>query len=90
VSDWTTQVADAVDSVVDLARERAVVPVQTLGRGIVYGLLAAFFLVTAFTLAAIGVFRMTDAYLPGEVWVAHFLVGGMFVFGGVVSWSRRR
>ncbi|HVM39725.1 MAG TPA: phage holin family protein [Acidimicrobiia bacterium] len=90
MSDWTTQVADTVDTVVDFARERAVEPAQALGRGIVYGLLAAFFLVTALTLAAIGTFRVLSVYLPEDVWVAHFTVGGIFILAGLFSWSRRK
>jgi amino acid transporter len=89
VPDWTIQVVDAVDQVVDVARERAVEPVQSLARGIVYGLLAAFFFFTAFTLAAIGTFRALVAYLPEDVWAAHLVVGGIFSAGGLFSWARR-
>jgi len=91
VSDWTTQVADTVDGIVDIARERAVEPVQKLGRAIVYGLLATFFLVAAVTVLAAGVFRALVVYLPGEeVWPAHLITGGIFVSGGMLLWSKRR
>lgn len=91
MSDWTTQVADAVDGVVDLAREKAVDPVQKLGRAIVYGLLAAFFFLTAFALAAIGAFRALVVYLPEEeTWAAHLILGGIFVALGLFLWTKRR
>jgi hypothetical protein len=91
MADWTGQVMDTVDGVVDFARERAVEPVQAVGRGIVYGLLAAFFFATAATLLAIGAFRAIVVYLPGEeAWVAHSIVGGILTAGGVFSWTKRR
>lgn len=88
--DWTTRVADAVDGVVDVAREKAVEPARHLGRAIVYGLLAAFFFLTAVVLAAIGIFRAVSVYLPEDVWAAHLVVGGIFVLAGLFLWSKRR
>src|SRR5439155_16002587 len=39
--DWTVRAADTVDSVVSVARDKAVVPATTVSRVLVYGLLAA-------------------------------------------------
>lgn len=89
-ADWTTQVADAVDNVVEIARERAVEPVESIGRGVVYGLLAAFFFVTAGVLLAVGSFRALVVYLPEDVWAAHLVVGGIFVVAGLFLWTKRR
>jgi len=90
MSDWTTRVADAVDGVVDVAQERVVEPAQRVGRAIVYGLLAAFFFLTAFVLFTAGAFRALVAYLPEDVWAAHFIVGGILVAAGLFLWSKRR
>ena len=92
MADWTTQVADAVEGVVDIARERAVEPVRAVARGIVYGLVGLFFFSTALVVLAIGGFRALDAYLPSSwsSWGAHLLLGGIFVAGGLFAWARRQ
>lgn len=90
MSEWSAQVVDTVDGVVEVVRDKAVRPVQTLGRAIVYGLLAAFFFVTAFTLLAVGSFRALVVYLPEDVWAAHLIVGGILTLGGLFLWTKRR
>lgn len=89
MSDWTAEVADRIDDLVEVARDRAVEPIRTAARGVVYGLLAAFFLLTALALTGIALFRLVNVYLPGDVWAAHLVVGGIFVLAGVFSWSKR-
>ena len=89
MTDWTTQVADAVENIADVARERAVEPVRTVGRVLVYGLLATFFFVTALVLVSVGLFRIFVVYLPNDAWVADLVVGGIFVAGGLFCWSQR-
>ncbi len=90
MTDWTSQVADAVDTVVELGREKAVEPARTFGRAVVYGLLATFLLLSALTILAIGAFRALAVYLPEDVWAAHLIVGGIFTLAGLFSWSKRR
>lgn len=90
MSDWTTRVVDAVDNVVDIAQEKVVEPVRHISRAIVYGLLAAFFFLTAFILLAVGAFRALVVYLPEDVWGAHLIVGGILTLAGLFLWSKRR
>ncbi|MBI2168462.1 MAG: phage holin family protein [Actinobacteria bacterium] len=90
MADWTTRVVDAVDGVVDTTHEKIVEPVQRLGRGVVYGLLGAFFFLSAFILLAVGAFRALVVYLPEDVWAAHLIVGGILVASGLFLWSKRR
>ena len=88
MADWTTQAADAIEAAVDAVRERSVVPAQRATRAVVYGLLVAFFVLTALILLTIGVFRGL-VILTGEAWIAHLSVGGMLVLAGGFCWSRR-
>src|SRR6202022_2918145 len=87
MSDWTSEAADTVERVVTTVRDRTVVPVQSAARAVVYGLLAAFFVITALLLLAIMVFRLLSIALP--VWAAWLIVGGISVIAGGFCWSRR-
>ncbi len=80
--DWTVQVADTVERVVGTIRDKTAVPLTTVARGLVYGLIALVMAIAALVLVAIGLVRAVDAYLPEEVWSAHLLVGGIFCLAG--------
>jgi hypothetical protein len=88
MADWTTQTADAIETAVATVRDRTVVPARKATKAVVYGLLAAFFGLTAAVLAVIGLFRVL-VVLTGEVWAAYAIVGGIFVIGGAFCWSKR-
>jgi hypothetical protein len=88
-ADWTYQVADAIDNTVATVRDKTVVPVQKVVRMVVGGLLALALMSAAGILAAIGGFRALEVYLPGGVWAAYLVLGGIFVAGGLFCWSRR-
>ncbi|MFP4511582.1 MAG: hypothetical protein ACLFRV_01400 [Acidimicrobiales bacterium] len=87
--DWPAQAADAVVDVVGTVRDRAVEPLLKVARAIVYGLLITVVAITAVVLVVILAIRMLDAYLPGEVWSAYLLLGGVFTLAGFICWSRR-
>jgi hypothetical protein len=91
VSDWTTQTADAIENTVALVRDKAVVPIQHIGRVVVFGLLGAFFLGAAAVVGAIGTFRALASapWLDQHIWADHLAVGGLFGIGGLLLWSRR-
>lgn len=89
MSDWTQQVADAIDNAVGTVRDKTVVPVQRIVHMVIAGLLALVLGTMALMLLAIGSFRALSVYLPGDVWAAHLLVGGIFVTAGMFCLSRR-
>lgn len=81
-ADWTVQAADAVERVVVGIRDKTAVPLTTVARGLVFGLLAAAMGLSALVLLAIATVRALDVYLPGRTWSAHLLVGGIFTGAG--------
>jgi len=87
--DWTVQAADRIDGLVTSIREKTTVPLTTVARGIVYGLLVAFAAGVAMVLAAIAAVRILN-FLPGGVWVAHFIIGMVFTGFGVWAWRKRK
>jgi hypothetical protein len=87
LSDWTSQAADAVEKAVVLVRDKTVVPAQQGVKAVVYGLLTAFFALTAFFLVTVLLFRVLDIFLP--VWASWMIVGGIFLLAGAFCWTRR-
>ena len=89
--DWTVQAADTIESVVGAIRDKTVVPLTTVARGIVFGLIAGILGIVTLTLFIIGLFRVVVVYLPGwfadrsgrSVWAADVLFGGIFTVIGL-------
>ncbi len=87
--DLADQAADAVINLVDTVRSKTTGPVLTVARALVYGLIGLFAGLVAAILLAIALVRAIDAYLPGEVWSAHLLVGAVFTVAGFLVWTKR-
>lgn len=86
--DWATQATDTIDRVVGVLRDRTVVPARSASRAVVFGLLASAFVGTAVVLLVVGAFRAL-VLLTERVWIAHLVVGGILVLGGMLCWARR-
>jgi hypothetical protein len=93
---WAADVADTVERVVGTVREKATKPAVHVTRGIVFGLLAAFVGLTAFTLALIGLTRALQALLDlaftpeRAVYISYFLVGGILCLVGALFFHSRQ
>ncbi len=92
-TDWTVQTADTIDRVVTTIRSKTSEPLVGLARWVVFGLLAAVVGSMALVLLAIGSVRALINYLPvgdNRVWVADLIVGGIFVFAGLLLFRKAR
>jgi uncharacterized protein YacL len=88
VADWTTHAVDTLENVVAAVRDKTVVPAHKATRAVVYGLLVAFFVVTAAVMLAVALFRVL-VVVTGHVWLAYLILGGIFVIAGAFCWSFR-
>jgi hypothetical protein len=88
MADWTTDLVDNLDSAIAMVRDKTVVPAQNATKAVVYGLLVAFFALTAFLMIAIALFRGI-VILTGEVWASYLILGGIFVIAGAFCWLLR-
>lgn len=88
-SDWTAHLADTIETLVGAARDKTVLPISKIVRIVTRALLAALLLGAAVIIVAIGFFRLTEVYLPGDAWVAHIVLGGVFVSAGLFCFARR-
>ncbi|MDP8987878.1 MAG: hypothetical protein M3N11_05955 [Actinomycetota bacterium] len=87
--DWPRETADAIERVVLSVRAKTVGPLEKLARSLVYGMLALIVGVAAAVLASVTVVRALDVAIPGSVWSAHALTGGMFCLAGLLAWRKR-
>lgn len=90
--DWTVQAADTIDNVVTTIRDKSVVPLTTVARAIVYGLIAGVLGIAALVLVTALLVRFLDVYLPfhvgtshaRSVWITDALIGGIFSLAGLL------
>jgi hypothetical protein len=88
--DWAAQTADSIDRVIGSVRSKTTEPIERVGRLVVYGLLAAIVGLAALVLFSVGLVRALDVAIPGEVWSAHLVAGGIFTLAGLFLWRKRR
>jgi hypothetical protein len=88
--DWTDQVADQIESAVCTVRDKTVVPAERLVGYVVAGLFILLLLMAVGILAAVGLFRLIDVYLPSGSWATWLVFGGVFLLAGVLCLSFRR
>lgn len=93
--DWATEAADTIERTIDSVRDKAIVPLMTVARAIVFGTLVAILGVVAAVVFAVLLVRFLNIYLhnigwmPDGIWVAYLLSGAIFVVGGAFAWSKR-
>ena len=86
--DWTVQVADTIESVVGSVRDKTAVPLETIARALVYGIVLGTMGVTALVLFTVIAVRLLSLVL--EVWAAYAIIGGLFTALGLFLWRKRR
>jgi hypothetical protein len=87
--DWGAQTADTIERVVGSVRGKTADPIEKVARVLVYGLVAGILGVAALVLLAVLLVRAIDVAIPGEVWPAHLIVGGIFTLAGAFLWRKR-
>ena len=87
--DWAAQTADTIDGLIRTVRSKTTVPIERLVRIVVYGIICAVLGTFAFVLLIIATIRALNTAVPGGVWVADLIVGGIFLVGGLLLWRRR-
>jgi len=92
---WPTQATDAVVRAVDTVRDKTTGPLQTVARGVVYGVLALVLGSMVAVLVIISLIRGVDALVslgvdPPNIWITYLIVGVIFVVAGWFVFRRRR
>ena len=87
--DWPQQATGRVVDLVDNVRSKTAGPAIRISRAIVYGLVALILLLLALPIFLIGITRLLDYAIPGNVYWVYFGIGGVFTLLGLLLWSRR-
>ncbi len=87
--DWPAKATDQIVNLVDQLREKTTGPAIRFARAVVFGFLATMLGTAALVLLIVGLVRFVNVYVPGGVWVAHGIVGLLFVGVGAWLWSKR-
>lgn len=88
-TDWSVQATDKLVELVDKVKLNTTTKLLTVARAIVYGLVAAVVAIAALVLLVVGLVRLVDVLLPGQVWSAHLLLGVLFCLAGMILWRKR-
>jgi hypothetical protein len=87
--DWTAQVTDLIVDTVDKVRDRTTGPILNISRGSVHALVAIMMLIPVGALFVIGMVRLLNWAIPGDVWIVYAGLGTIFVALGFVLWAKR-
>lgn len=87
--DWPQQATVRVVDLVDNVRSKTAGPAIRISRAIVYGLVAVILVLLALPLFLIGITRLLNYAIPGDIYWVYFGVGAVFSVGGLLLWSRR-
>src|SRR4051794_30392602 len=88
--DWPAKAADQIVNLVDQIRDKTTGPAIKAARAMVFGFLATMLGTAALVLFIVGLVRFVNVYAPGGVWVAHGIVGLLFVGTGLFLWAKRQ
>jgi hypothetical protein len=88
-SDWTEQVTDLVVDTVDKVRDRTTGPILDISHSSVHALVAMMLLLPVSVLFAVGLVRLLNWAIPGDVWIVYAGLGTILCLVGVVLWSKR-
>lgn len=83
-NDWSVQAADTIERFVGAIRDKTSVPLTTVARALVFGVLVAVMGVAALVFVTIALVRLVNVLLPGDVWATYLLVGGIFTVLGLL------
>jgi hypothetical protein len=87
--DWGQQATATFVELIDNVRSKSTGPALKMTRALVYGIVIIVATMALVVLGVAGTVRFLDAYLPGDVWSAHLLTGGIFLGVGLFLWSKR-
>ena len=88
--DWAAQLVDQLEGFVQSVSSKTTQPLRTVVRAIVYSVFMVGLAVAILLLFTIGAVRGLTNLVGGRAWLAHTILGGIFVLVGMLLWRKRR
>jgi predicted lysophospholipase L1 biosynthesis ABC-type transport system permease subunit len=93
--DWTVEVTDRIESVIDVVRDKTTVPATRVAEMVVFGVVAGLLAVVAFFSLILLVIRLLYVYLPihpisRRIWIADAIAAAIFLGSGLFVWRMRQ
>lgn len=86
---WADSAADSIADWTNKIREKITSPLKAAAKFFVYIPLAFLFLTASVAFVVVAALRLVDNYLSQPTWLAHFILGGVFLIIGAVLWAKR-
>ncbi len=87
--EWTQQVTNLVTDSVDKVRSRTTGPLMGFSHGVIYGVVATIVAIPVTILAFVGVIRLLNWAIPGDIWIIYMIIAVAMWVSGWILWSRR-
>ena len=88
-ADWPQQATTRVVSAIDGVGVKTSGPAIRISRAIVFGFISAVLALVALPLLLVGLTRMLDWAIPGDVAYVYFIIGGVLCLIGLLLWNKR-
>ena len=91
IEDWASKLANTIDTVVGVFRDRTTRPISIAVKGLFYVIVIITLLTAVIVVGSIAIIRVLDAYaFPGKVWASDALLGAVMTLIGAFTWSKRK
>lgn len=89
--DWADEVMGRIDGVVDTIHDKAITPIMTVVRAMVFGIVIALMVTAAVILLSMALVRILNNYVTGHtIWITYAILCVVFFVIGLVLWSQRK
>ncbi len=83
-AEWPKQAADTVVDTIAKVRDKTTKPAIVASRALVYGIIVAVVGSVALVLLLVGLIRVLNNYVPGQIWTVYLGLSVLFTLTGVI------
>lgn len=83
-AEWPKQAADTVVDTIAKVRDKTTKPAIVASRALVYGIIVAVVGSVALVLLLVGLIRVLNNYVPGQIWTIYLGLSVLFTLTGVI------
>jgi hypothetical protein len=89
-TDWAASLVDNLDKVVNAVKGKTSDPLLKIVKFVLLGFMVFGLAITTLLMFVIGLVRLANNYIPGDVWAADLIIGLVMIGLGLVVWRLRK